>query len=175
MPFDFQALLDAAHALIRDPAFWWEVGVLLLAAAGAWMVHRTLGQSLAARTDAGEDYTVRNLALKTLQRVLFPISMLLGVLAGRVLLSLNDYPVKLLDLAIPLLVSLATIRILIYFLRKTFRPGPAVKAWETSSPPRYGSSSRCTCWAGCLQYWKAWTEWRCRSAARGFPCSRRSS
>jgi small-conductance mechanosensitive channel len=129
-PFDFQALLDGANDLIRDPGFWWEVAVLLLAAAGAWMVHLTLGQSLAARTEGSEAYSVRYLALKTLQRILFPISMLLGVLAGRVLLQYHDSPVQLLDLAVPLLVSLATIRILIYFLRKTFRPGPAVKAWE---------------------------------------------
>ncbi|MBP8902086.1 MAG: mechanosensitive ion channel [Thiobacillaceae bacterium] len=30
----------------------------------------------------------------------------------------------------PLLTSLASIRIAVYFLRKTFQPGPAVKAWE---------------------------------------------
>ena len=130
LPFDFQALLNGAHALIGDPGFWWEVGVLLLAAAGAWMVHRTLGESVAARTEGGEDYSVRYLALKTLQRVLFPISMLLGVLSGRLLLQQHHSPVNLLDLAVPLLVSLATIRFIIYFLRKTFRPGPAVKAWE---------------------------------------------
>ena len=130
LPFDFQALSDGAHGLISDPGFWWQVGVLLLAAAGAWMVHRTLGQSLAARTEGGEDYTVRYLALKALQRVLFPISMLLGVLAGRALLLHHGNPLQLLDLAVPLLVSLATIRFIIYFLRKTFRPGPAVKAWE---------------------------------------------
>jgi small-conductance mechanosensitive channel len=94
------------------------------------MVHRTLGSGLAARTEGGEDYTVRYLALKALQRVLFPISMLLGVLAGRVLLQHHDHTVQLLELAVPLLVSLATIRFIIYFLRKTFRPGPAVKAWE---------------------------------------------
>jgi small-conductance mechanosensitive channel len=130
MPVDFQTLLDGAHALIRDPGFWWEVGVLLLAAAGAFLVHRTLGQSLAARTEGGDEYTVRMLALKTLQRVLLPISMLLGVLAGRALLQHLGNPVSLLGLAVPLLVSLATIRIFIYLLRKTFRPGPAVKAWE---------------------------------------------
>ncbi len=130
LPVDFQTLLDGAHALIRDPGFWWEVGALLLAAAGAFLVHRTLGQSLAARAEGGDEYTVRMLALKTLQRVLFPISMLLGVLAGRALLQHLGNPVSLLDLAVPLLVSLATIRIFIYFLRKTFRPGPAVKAWE---------------------------------------------
>jgi len=97
---------------------------------GALLVHRTLSQSLVARAEDGAEYTVRHLALKTLQRILFPISMLLGVLAGRALLLHFGYTVNLLNLAVPLLVSLATIRILIYFLRKTFRPGPAVKAWE---------------------------------------------
>jgi len=130
LPVDLQTLLDSAHALIRDPGFWWEIGVLLLAAVGAFLVHRTLGQGLAVRTEGGDEYTVRYLALKTVQRVLFPISMLLGVLSGRALLQHLGNQVSLLDLAVPLLVSLATIRIFIYFLRKTFRPGPVVKAWE---------------------------------------------
>jgi small-conductance mechanosensitive channel len=130
LPADLQTLLEGGRALIRDPGFWWEVGVVVLAAAGAFLVHRTLGQSLAARTEGGDEYAVRHLALKTLQRILFPLSMLLGVLAGRALLQHQGNPVNLLDLAVPLLTSLATIRILIYFLRKTFRPGPVVKAWE---------------------------------------------
>ncbi|MHB1213997.1 MAG: mechanosensitive ion channel family protein [Thiobacillus sp.] len=127
---EFQTLLDDGLALIGAPGFWWEIGVLLLAAAGALLVHRTLSRSLVVRSEKSAEYTVRHLALKTLQRILFPISMLLGVLAGRALLLHFGYTVNLLNLAVPLLVSLATIRILIYFLRKTFRPGPAVKAWE---------------------------------------------
>ncbi|HQS82612.1 MAG TPA: mechanosensitive ion channel [Thiobacillus sp.] len=130
LPVEFQTLLDSGRALIGDLGFWWELGVLLLAAAGALLVHRTLSQSLVARAEDGAEYTVRHLALKTLQRILFPISMLLGVLAGRALLLHFGYTVNLLNLAVPLLVSLATICISIYFLRKTFRPGPAVKAWE---------------------------------------------
>ncbi len=130
LPVEFQTLLDDGLALIRNPGLWWEVGVLLLAAVGALLVHRTLSQSLVTRSDQSAEYTVRHLALKTLQRILFPISMLLGVLAGRALLLHFGYAMNLLNLAVPLLVSLATIRILIYFLRKTFRPGPAVKAWE---------------------------------------------
>ena len=134
MPFDLsqdiQSLLSSWLVLIQDPLFWWEVGVLLLAAGGAVMVHRTLGEGLAERSAQSTEFAVRHLALKTLQRILFPISMLLGVLAGRALLRYWGHPVALLDLAIPLLTSLASIRIVVYFLRKTFQPGPAVKAWE---------------------------------------------
>ena len=130
LPDDVLALLASWQALIQHPLFWWEVGVLVLAAAGAALVHRTLSQSLLDRSEQSSDYAIRRLALKTLQRILFPISMLLGVFAGRALLRHWGYPVDLLNLAVPLLTSLATIRIVVYFLRKTFRPGPAVKAWE---------------------------------------------
>lgn len=124
------AQLSTWQALIRHPLFWWEVGVLVMAALGALMVHRTLGQGLAQRTEQSTEFAMRSLALKTLQRILFPISMLLGVLAGRALLRHWGYPVDLLNLAVPLLTSLATIRIVVYLLRKTFQPGPVVKAWE---------------------------------------------
>ena len=130
LPADIQALLGSWQALIRGPFFWWEVVVLILAATGAVLVHRALSQGLLERTEKSTEYTVRHLALKTLQRLLFPISMLLGVLAGRALLQHQGNPVHLLNLAVPLLTSLATIRIIVYFLRKTFRPGPLVKAWE---------------------------------------------
>jgi small-conductance mechanosensitive channel len=130
LPFNFQSLLDTGLALIRNPELWWELGVLLLAATGALLVHRALSQGLTARTEESTEYTVRYLTLKAVQRILFPISMLLGVLAGRALLQHQGNPANLLNLAVPLLTSLATIRILIYFLRKTFRPGPLVKAWE---------------------------------------------
>ena len=125
------ALIEAGQALLRNPHFWWQVGVLGLAAICAWLVDRALNRSLLARAGVDTDeYAVRHLALRTLQRILFPLSMLLGVLVGRVVLGQNDQPAALLDLAVPLLISLAGIRLLVYFLRKTFRPGPAVKAWE---------------------------------------------
>ena len=130
LPVAFQTLLDRGHALIQDPESWWAVGVLLLAAAAAVLVHRALSQGLLERSEQSAEYSIRYMALKTLQRILFPVSMLLGVLAGRALLLYLDKPVGLLNLAVPLLISLTIIRIVVYFLRKTFRPGPMVKAWE---------------------------------------------
>ncbi len=135
MPFslstDFQPLLAAWLARLQEAAYWWQVGVLLLAAAGALLVHRTLGESLTERSEESTEYALRRLTLKSLQRMLFPLSMLLGVLAGRVILEKMGRPVEVLSLALPLLTSLATIRIVVYFLRKTFQPGPMVKAWES--------------------------------------------
>lgn len=130
LPADVQAVLVTWQTLVQDPMVWWEVGVLVLAGAGTWLVHHALSQGLAERTEQSAEFAVRHLALKTLQRVLLPVSMLVGVLVGRALLQHQNMPVDLLDLAVPLLLSLATIRIVVYFLRKTFRPSPMVKAWE---------------------------------------------
>jgi small-conductance mechanosensitive channel len=130
VPADIRSLLGNWEALPGEPSFWWQVGVLAVAALGAVLVHRTLGQGLEERSQEGEEYNLRRLTLKTIQRILFPLSMLLGVLAGRAMLVGAGQRVELLRLAVPLLVSLATIRTLVYFLRKAFRPGPAVKAWE---------------------------------------------
>ncbi len=130
LPYEIQALFVGAQELIQTPAFWSQIGVLILAASGAVMVHLTLSQSLVARSEQSSEFTMRRLALKTLQRILFPISMLLGVMAGRALMAHWERPVNMLDLAMPLLTSMAAIRIVVYFLRKSFRPSPAVKAWE---------------------------------------------
>lgn len=130
LPADVQAVLVTWQTLVQDPMVWWEVGVLVLAGAGTWLVHHALSQGLAERTEQSAEFAVRHLALKTLQRVLLPVSMLVGVLVGRALLQHQNMPVDLLNLAVPLLLSLATIRIVVYFLRKTFRPSPMVKAWE---------------------------------------------
>jgi len=41
LPVEFQTLLDSGRALIGDLGFWWEIGVLLLAAAGrCWCTAR---------------------------------------------------------------------------------------------------------------------------------------
>jgi len=130
LPSEIQAMLVSWRALIQDPLIWWEMGAILLAAAGAVLVHRLLSQALVDRTEQNTEFAVRHLALKTLQRILFPITMLLGVLVARALLLHQNMSVGLLDLAVPLLLSLATIRTVVYFLRKTFRPSPMVKAWE---------------------------------------------
>jgi small-conductance mechanosensitive channel len=130
LPDNLQALFINIQELIQTPAFWSQVGVLILAAAGAMLVHLTLGQSISARSEERPEQAMRRMALKTLQRILFPISMLIGVLAGRGLMAHLERPINLLELAVPLLTSLAAIRLVVYFLRKSFKPSPAVKAWE---------------------------------------------
>ncbi|TVP93574.1 MAG: mechanosensitive ion channel protein MscS [Pseudomonadaceae bacterium] len=49
---------------------------------------------------------------------------------GRSLMLTSELSTQLLDLAIPLLMSMAGIRLLVYLLRKGFPVTPALKAWE---------------------------------------------
>ena len=126
---EITTLLQGWLQTVRTPGFWWQPLMLGIAAGGAWFVHRTLGQSLLTRTGI-EQHRLRQLTLKTAQRILFPLSMLLGVFIGRAILQHFDSQVGLLNLAVPMLLSLAAIRFVVYSLRKSFKPSPAVKAWE---------------------------------------------
>ncbi|MFN2348406.1 MAG: mechanosensitive ion channel family protein [Thioalkalivibrio sp.] len=101
-------------------------GLVLLVAAGLAL----LVQHLLGRLAHDDSKGVRRLTQRAVQRIAFPISMLLTVLVGREALATLEYPQWALDLAVPLLISLAIIRILVYLLRKGLRSGPLVKAWE---------------------------------------------
>ena len=111
-------------------ALGWQLLILLLAAAGALVVHRTLGRFLLESSTDLDSRNIRYITLRSAQRIIFPLSMLLGVLVGRAGLHRLGLDVLLLDIAVPLLLSLAIIRLTVYVLRKALRPGPAVKAWE---------------------------------------------
>lgn len=102
-----------------------QAAVLVLAGAAAFYLHR-----LVARRTAADSQGVRHLTQRALQRLAFPVSMLVLVLLGRVLLAALNQAYWALDLAVPLLISFALIRTLVYMLRKGMRSGPLVKASE---------------------------------------------
>ncbi len=129
----FDAYLDKLQgwvARIDYMALGWELLVLALAAVGALTVHRTLGRYLLESTSDEGTRTFRRITLRSLQRIVFPLSLLLGALVGRAILESLGVDVTLLNFAVPLMLSLAMVRLVVYVLRKALRPGPAVKAWE---------------------------------------------
>lgn len=121
--------LQAWLGQLNYVALGWELAILLMAAAAALLVHRSLRRFLLESTQT-DTRQVRRFTLDSVQRIVFPLSMLLGVLAGRAILNSTQIDVLVLNLAVPLLVSLAAIRLAVYVLRKGLRPGPAVQAWE---------------------------------------------
>ena len=109
----------------------WELLVLALAVAGALLVQRTLGRFLLDTSSELDARHIKRITLRSAQRIVFPLSMLLVALAGRAILQHHQLAAPLLlTLAVPLMMSLAAIRLTLYILRQALQPGPAVKAWE---------------------------------------------
>ncbi len=107
-----------------------ELLTLLLAVMGSLLVRQVAGHTLSDRADATRSGSLHHLAIRSLQRLVWPISLLVMVFLGRAALLSRGQETPVLDIAMPLIGSLATIRIVVYLLRKGFRASPALKAWE---------------------------------------------
>lgn len=107
-----------------------QLVALVVAGIGAALAHRYLGRFLQTQIGGESTKGMRQMTLRSIQRIAFPISMLLVVLVVREVLRALGHVVWALDVAVPLLLSLAAIRFAVYLLRKGFHGGAAVKAWE---------------------------------------------
>jgi small-conductance mechanosensitive channel len=118
----FASLVEALRDL-RNPLLLTELAVIAaalgLGALAAWLFRRR-SATAPPSWEVGKG---------GLLRIVFPVVALLTVLsARRFLLGLGPHPV--LDLAVPLLGSLALVRLAIYILRRVFPPNAALKASE---------------------------------------------
>lgn len=113
MPQDISNLLIDLWRDMERPGVFWQVGALLLCLAIAIFVDRQVrgrGEAAGRAWRFGQG---------GLQRLAFPVVALLLVLVALPLLR-RWFPTHLLALAVPLLASLAVIRIVFYVLRQTF-------------------------------------------------------
>lgn len=115
---------------INQPANWLQAAIVLVSLALASLVSRYLGAQIAGKTAEQPLPSIKKLTLSSAQRILFPITALVLVLLMYALLNVLNQPLQLLNIAIPLLLSLAGIRLLVYVLRKGFTASRALKAWE---------------------------------------------
>lgn len=104
--------------------------MLLLAAGIAWLAHRKWYAFVERYLGAQERRGLRRATLRGTNRVLFPLSMLLVVLAARWILARLGIDTALLNVAVPLLLSFAAVRFIVYVLRRGFTPSPLLRAWE---------------------------------------------
>lgn len=104
----------------------WQFGVTVLIMAAAWLLDALFQKKLLGAQ------TPQNVAIKSVKRITFPVLTLLGVLLARAVFIKLDQPITLLKLAIPLLLSLAFIRLLVYVLHKVFPNSSKLKSWELS-------------------------------------------
>jgi len=113
----------------NDPNNWWQLGVILFSLALAWLLSRLILR-LAYSHHLQEQGGIRKFTLRSIERVMFPISALLMILIASSVFRTLHLPVNLYHLAMPLLLSFALVRMLVYLLRKGFAPTPLLKAWE---------------------------------------------
>jgi len=121
---EFGRLLGDLWADLQQPDVVWQVVALGICLGIAW-----LAAYLVRRRAVGEDSAWR-LGHRGLKRVTFPLVALALVLVARVLLRQWQHA-NLLSIAVPLLVSLAVIRIVFFVLRHNFR-GPWLGSFERS-------------------------------------------
>lgn len=106
---------------IRDPGILWQVGAIVLCVALGWGLARLLRNAFKRRHG---ERGIGRIGADSFAKVLSPL-LIIGLLALAKLVLAKFHHVSVLRLALPLLASLAVIRIAFYLLRRVFaRRGP---------------------------------------------------
>ncbi|HMM46719.1 MAG TPA: mechanosensitive ion channel [Thiobacillaceae bacterium] len=126
-PIPLDNLLTRLFAESHDRLLIWQIGVLGLSALIAW------GAISLVRPYLRNSDAPWPAARAGIRRVGFPLVMLLALLAGREAASAWMPNTHLLNLAIPLLLSLAAIRLIVYALRYAFETQESLKVWERTA------------------------------------------
>lgn len=112
----FQELIGAFWAELNSPAIFWQaMAVAGCALLGAWLAHKVRGTFAKESIKKGA-FGIRN---DRLSRILTPLCILLMLVVIRPFLA-GYYGVNLLNLAIPLIGSLALIRVIFHVLQRAF-------------------------------------------------------
>ncbi|WP_372625891.1 mechanosensitive ion channel family protein [Arsukibacterium sp.] len=110
--------------------FWWQ----LLALATALLLASLANQRLQALLEKQHvlDTGLRHLAVRSIQRLLWPLTALAVLIPAKIVFEMNTLPVQILEVAVPVLVALAVIRLVVYILRKAFNVSPLLKSSENA-------------------------------------------
>jgi small-conductance mechanosensitive channel len=122
---EMEALWRKVWSDLHDPSVLWQVGTIGACLLLAWAAERAVVRR--APTDPGSRRA--KLGLGGLRRVVFPLVAALLVLIARPLLH-RFANVALLDVAVPLLGSLAAVRVVVYLLRVAFGTSSLIAAFE---------------------------------------------
>lgn len=117
------------HDLLDDfnrPDVLWQCLVLLICLGVAWGLQTLVRRRLASKDDRQGAMALGRAGVR---RVVFPLSALLLVVIGRALLE-GYTRVNLLNLAVPLLSSMAAIRVVMYAMRHAFGPSSWIANFE---------------------------------------------
>lgn len=124
----FITVISEWLVVTRDITFWWQILCLLIATGAASLANHRIQQVL--RNLSLQNSGFRHIALRSLQRLLWPLSAIVLLLPTKAVFEWYGLPVQLLAIAIPILLALALIHLCIYILRKGFTSSPILKSLE---------------------------------------------
>ena len=133
---ELNELLYALLELVRDPRFWWQFLALTTAAVGASLINRRLqamlhqGEAPQHQGEAPQQQGLRHIAMRGMGRLAWPFAALACLLPLKGVLDAYGLPHRLVDVAVPMLMALALIRLGIYLMRKAFPVSPLLKSSE---------------------------------------------
>ena len=114
-PFDTSRFVTA----LEGPRGWVELGTVLACIGLAWLFDRALGKRAAATESRNHGRLHAGFV-----RVVFPLTALLLLVAARFAFRHAGWRPVFIDVAMPLLVALAAIRMAVYAMRKLFAFAP---------------------------------------------------
>lgn len=114
--------------ILQNPAFWWQFLALLVAISLSALLNARLQVLLENnhRLDSG----FRHVAVRSAQRIVWPLVALALILPATAILRYYQLPVPVLEIATPILLALAVIRLCVYVLRKAFTANPLLRSSE---------------------------------------------
>ena len=122
---EIQLIWQEIQTDVQSATMLWQAGLIIIAIVTAWMINGVLRNYVMQR--APEHW---KLAIGSINRVLFPLSTLALVLVSQLILSSWQHT-GLLQLASRLLLAMAVIRLIVYFVRYLFPPSGWLKALES--------------------------------------------
>ena len=112
--------------------FMWQVALVAAAIGIGFFINRRYKAYIYERLGVAESRQIQltRLAAKGSERIVFPLFVFLLVGFIKSIAAYYKIHTPLLDIVIPLSLSLAIVRVSIYVLRRSFAPSPTIRAWE---------------------------------------------
>ncbi|VAW90687.1 Potassium efflux system KefA protein / Small-conductance mechanosensitive channel [hydrothermal vent metagenome] len=126
---DIKKVLDWLSIELSNSATWWQVGITLSIVLLVWFTHHYVTRHINSKLTASEKQ-IKRISLNAVQRVYAPLLALFLFLIARSLLDHFNLAHNLLNIAVPLAMSLAVIRLSLYILHKVFPKTPFLHTWE---------------------------------------------
>lgn len=115
---------------LLTPSGVWQLSVIVLSLGISFLIHKRWLAFISDRLGESERAGFKRFLLRGSSRVALPLIMTLLLLVGSQALSHYELKPSLLDILVPLLLSLAIVRLVVYTLRRAYTPSHALRAME---------------------------------------------